>query len=71
MGQDIEEVANATVEIFGPGWSNDLTPLQMVKNLHRNWMASQKAEFEVLEASEDIIRVRMNRPYLDFFGENW
>lgn len=71
MGQSLEQTAGAMVEVYGPGWSQDMGPLDMLRSLHRNWMWQRGAEFEVLEASEDEVRFRANRAYVaSYFGDD-
>jgi hypothetical protein len=71
MGQSLEQFADALVEVYGPGWSSDMGPLDMLRAMHRNWMWQRGAEFEVLEATDDVVRFRANRAYLpDYFGDD-
>ncbi len=71
MGQSLEQFADALVEVYGPGWSEDMGPLDMLRAMHRNWMWQRNAKFEVLEASPDLVRFRGNRAYVtDYFGDD-
>ncbi len=71
MGQSVEEVADALVQVYGPGWSQEMGPLDMLRAMHRNWMWQREAQFEVLEASSDAVRFRGNRAYVaSYFGDD-
>jgi len=71
QGQSVEEFADDMVTIFGPGWSAEMEPLDMLGAMHRNQMWQTGAEFEVLEATPDRVRFRANRAYIpNYFGSD-
>ncbi len=70
-GQTVEEFADDMVTIFGPGWSAEMEPLDMLRAMHSNQMWQPGAEFEVLEATPDRVRFRANRAYIPaYFGSD-
>jgi hypothetical protein len=71
MGQSLEQFADALVEVYGPGWSQEMEPQDMLRAMHRNWMWQQNGVFEVLESSPEAVRFRANRAYVaDYFGDD-
>lgn len=69
-GQSAEDVAKEMATFYASAWSGVETPRQMMGWIRVNYLASPRAEFEVLEASEDVVRARMNRPWKAYFGES-
>ncbi len=69
-GHTVEDVANDMATFYASGWSGVETPRQMMGWVRVNYLASPQTEFEILEASEDMVRARMNRPWKIYFGES-
>jgi hypothetical protein len=66
------EAGQASGELFGPpnGWNNSNTPMRLFRGMYRNWMIHPEQTCELLEATEDVVRARCNRPWLSYFGDD-
>ena len=71
MGQSAEEVAEAWVDLFAPGWGDPGSgSLTIVRGMHRNLALWPDCQFEIVEQSETSVTVRANRPWAVYFGED-
>lgn len=70
QGRSVEDVAMEMATFYAPAWSDVETAKQMMGWVRVNYMSSPRAEFETLEASEESVRARMNRPWKAYFGES-
>jgi len=70
-GDGIEEYGRWIGKQFAPGWGEEGsgTPAGLIRGWYRNAAAWQGLEFEVLEATEGIVKARSNRPWASYFDE--
>ena len=70
-GDGIEEYGRWIGKQFAPSWGEEGsgTPAQLVRGWYRNASAWQGLEFEVLEATDGMVKARSNRPWASYFGE--
>ncbi|MGI9628230.1 MAG: hypothetical protein ACR2QM_15460 [Longimicrobiales bacterium] len=66
------EAGRASARTFGPpnGWNGSDTPMRLFRGMYRNWMSHPEQRCELVEAGEDLLRARCNRPYLSYFGDD-
>jgi hypothetical protein len=71
-GVTAAEAGAEAAGIFGPpnGWTGSDTPFVLFRGMYYNWMTHPEQTCELLEAGEDVVRARCNRPYLSYFGES-
>jgi hypothetical protein len=71
MGQSVEELAEAWMDLFGPGWGEPGSgSLTIVQSIHRNLALWPDCELEIVEQSEASVTVRSNQPWAVYFGED-
>jgi hypothetical protein len=72
MGQSPEQLADSIVELVEQTWASEqLTPLGLLASAHRGATSHRHGEFQVLEASSERVRYRVNRPYVaEYFGKD-
>ena len=70
QGMSAAESGRASAKVFGPpnGWNRSDTPFVLFRGMYYNWMSHPDQTCELLEAGENLVRARCNRPYLGYFG---
>ena len=70
-GDGIEEYGRWIGKQFAPSWGEEGsgTPAGLIRGWYRNAAAWQGLEFEVMEATDGIVKARSNRPWASYFGE--
>ena len=68
-GMTIEEIGNWIGRQFAASWSSAMTPQFLFMGFHRNYMTAPTAIMEITAATENDITFRMNRYYLQYFGD--
>ena len=44
--------------------------MRLFRGMYRNWMIHPEQTCELLQANEDVVRARCNRPYVSYFGDD-
>ncbi len=70
-GDGIEEYRRWIGKQFAPSWGEEGsgTPAELIRGWYRNTAAWQGLEFEVLEATDGMVKARSNRPWASYFDE--
>ena len=71
QGMTVSEIGEFTGAFYVQGWAKGpREPSAALIAFYRNHMVSPTARIEVLEASENAVTARLNRPYLLIFGDD-
>ena len=71
-GQTVNELGQYLGKLYAPSWSRESAgqPMRVLRGFYRNWMSWPDTKLEIIESSQSSVTARMNRPYLEYFGED-
>lgn len=70
QGHSVDEFGRWIGKQFAPGWGErgSGTPAGLVRGWYRNAAAWRDLEFEILEATDNMVKARSSRPWVQGFG---
>lgn len=72
-GDTVEEFAAWYTDLFDDGWGEpgSYDPVRVMRAMRMNWLGNHGAEFEILEANDEVAQGRMDwTPVIRIFGDD-